>query len=68
MNGTVRLVGSVPDAFARLVVDAMAAPRSDRFSLFLSGGSTAQECYGRLAEMAGPGTRGGLGRRRRLPG
>ncbi len=56
MNGTVRLVASVPDAFARLVLEAMSVPRSDRFSLVLSGGPTAQECYGRLAEVAGPGT------------
>lgn len=56
MNGTVHLVGSVPDAFARLVLDAMSVTRSDRFSLVLSGGSTARECYGRLAELGGPGT------------
>jgi 6-phosphogluconolactonase len=56
VNGTVHLVGSVPDAFARLVLDAMSVTRSDRFSLVLSGGSTARECYGRLAELGGPGT------------
>ncbi len=55
MNGTVRRVPSVPDAFAGLVVEALAEPRADRFSLFLSGGSTAQECYRSLAEVAGPG-------------
>jgi 6-phosphogluconolactonase len=56
VNGTIELVGSVPDAFARLLVDALAEERSDRFSLFLSGGSTARECYERLAEVGGPGT------------
>ncbi len=55
MNGAVHLVPSVPDAFAQLVIDAVAEPRSDRFSLFLSGGSTAKECYRRLAEVGGPG-------------
>jgi len=56
MNGDVRLVASVPDAFAQLVVGAMAHPRPDRFSLFLSGGSTARACYRRLARVAGPGS------------
>jgi len=55
MNGTIRLVPSVPEAFAQLVVETLAESRSDRFSLFLSGGSTAQECYRRLAQVAGPG-------------
>ena len=55
MNGTVRLVPSVAEAFARLVADALADPRTDRFSLFLSGGSTAEECYRSLARVAGPG-------------
>ena len=61
MNGTVRLVPSVPDAFAQLVVEALAEPRADRFSLFLSGGATAQECYRRLAQVAGPGSGVGWG-------
>lgn len=54
MTGDLRLVPSVPDAFARLVVESLAEPRSDRFSLFLSGGSTAEACYRRLAQVAGP--------------
>ena len=41
---------------------------ADRFSLFLSGGSTAEACYRRLAAGGGPGERGRLGRGRRLPG
>jgi 6-phosphogluconolactonase len=56
MNGSVQLVPSVPDAFARLVAGAVAEPRPDRFSLFLSGGSTAKECYERLARVGGPGS------------
>ncbi len=56
MNGSVRLVPSVPDAFADLVVSSLAAERVERFSLFCSGGSTAQECYEALAAVAGPGS------------
>jgi 6-phosphogluconolactonase len=59
VTGEVRLVPSVPDAFAALVTERLGQGRSDRFSLFLSGGTTAQECYERLAEVGGPGT--GLG-------
>jgi 6-phosphogluconolactonase len=55
MNGEVRVVESVPDAFARLVVDQLAAAGDDGYSLFLSGGGTATDCYRRLAEMTGPG-------------
>ncbi|HEX3980896.1 MAG TPA: 6-phosphogluconolactonase [Acidimicrobiales bacterium] len=54
MNGRIDRVTSVPDAFARTVVEALAGSRQERFSLFLSGGSTAQECYQRLAESGGP--------------
>jgi 6-phosphogluconolactonase len=50
MNGRVEVVASVVDAFADLVTDRLAAPRSGGFSLFLSGGSTASEAYQRLAE------------------
>lgn len=56
MNGAVELVGSVPDAFARLVARGLAVPRADRFSLFLSGGSTARGCYERLAQVGGAGS------------
>ncbi len=55
MNGTVELVASVPDAFAGLVAGLLAEPRDRAFSCFLSGGSTAEECYRRLAATsAGP--------------
>ncbi len=56
MNGTVEVVPSVPDAFARMVADLLTRPRPDRFSLFLSGGSTAHQCYERLAQVGGSGS------------
>ena len=49
--GTVQVVDSVPDAFAALVAAALTRPRQGGFSLFLSGGSTAQEAYERLAAL-----------------
>jgi len=58
VHGEVRLVDSVPDALARLVLDRLAGRGSDGgradgpFSLFLSGGSTAEEAYRRLAEVS----------------
>ena len=52
MNGTVRLVGSVPDAFATLVAGWLAAPPTGG-ALVLSGGGTAQECYAALAARPG---------------
>ena len=55
MNGEVRVVGSVPDAFALLVADRLATAGTDGFSLFLSGGGTAEESYRRLADLCGPG-------------
>ena len=48
MNGTVRLVPSVPEAFADLVA-AEVAGAADRCTLLLSGGGTAAECYAALA-------------------
>jgi 6-phosphogluconolactonase len=56
MNGTFERVASVPGAFAHLVAERLSAPREGGFSLFVSGGSTAQECYERLAALTGPGT------------
>ncbi len=52
MNGTVRLVDSVPEAFADLVAAELGAA-GDGYSLFLSGGATAEECYRALAGRAG---------------
>jgi 6-phosphogluconolactonase len=55
VNGTVEVVPSVPDAFAHLVAERLGAPRQGGFSLFLSGGPTAQQAYQRLAALTGPG-------------
>jgi 6-phosphogluconolactonase len=54
MNGEVRVVESVPDAFARLAAEQLAAAGDGGYSLFLSGGETATDCYRRLAELTGP--------------
>ncbi len=56
MNGTVEVVPSVADAFAHLVVASLRRQRPDRFSLFLSGGPTARECYQSVARVGGPGS------------
>ncbi|HEY4928690.1 MAG TPA: 6-phosphogluconolactonase [Acidimicrobiales bacterium] len=48
MNGIVRLVPSVPEAFADLVVTELSTA-SAGYALFLSGGGTAVECYRTLA-------------------
>jgi 6-phosphogluconolactonase len=48
VNGTVRLVDSVPEAFAALVADELATSPAG-FRLVLSGGGTAAECYTALA-------------------
>ena len=58
MIGTVRLVPSVPDAFADLVAAELEAATArtgagSRYSLFLSGGGTATECYQALAGRPG---------------
>jgi 6-phosphogluconolactonase len=56
VNGRIEQVESVPEAFARLVVDRLATTGDGGgFSLFLSGGSTAEECYRSLAERGRPG-------------
>jgi 6-phosphogluconolactonase len=48
VNGTVRLVDSVPDAFAGLVAEEIRAS-PDGYRLFVSGGGTAEACYRALA-------------------
>jgi 6-phosphogluconolactonase len=53
VNGAVQVVDSVADAFADRVTHALAAPRTDGFSLFLSGGPTARGAYERLAGTVG---------------
>ncbi len=54
LTGSFRRVESVPDAFAGLAVERMAAGTT---TLFLSGGSLAAECYRALAARSvdGPG-------------
>ena len=49
MNGILRLVGSVPEAFAALAADIVLGAGDDGCSLVLSGGGTAVECYQALA-------------------
>ncbi len=49
MEGELRVVDDVPGAFATTVVDAFARRDGWGFSLAVSGGSTARECYERLA-------------------
>ena len=53
MNGTVRLVDSVSQAFADLVADGVRRAGPKGFSLVLSGGGTAAECYQTLAARHG---------------
>jgi len=53
VNGTVRLVPSVPEAFADLVAAVLAKVTTPGYPLFLSGGGTALECYRALAARPG---------------
>lgn len=50
MNGELVLVDDVPEAFASEVVNAYRKRPGELFSLVLSGGSSAETCYPRLAE------------------
>jgi len=52
VTGEVRLVPSVPEAFADLVAAELAAA-GPGFALFLSGGGTAADCYRELAGRPG---------------
>jgi len=52
VNGTVRLVPSVPEAFADLVA-AELTTAGPAYALFLSGGGTAVDCYRALAGRTG---------------
>ncbi len=49
MNGEIVVVDDVPAEFAARVVQAFQARIGDLFSIALSGGETARECYERLA-------------------
>lgn len=50
MKGELRVVDNVPDAFTATIVDTFSKREGFGFSLAVSGGSTARECYERLAE------------------
>ena len=49
MNGVLRLVDSVPEAFATLVAHALTTSPGPHPSVFLSGGGTATDCYRTLS-------------------
>lgn len=53
MNGSLVIVDDVPAAFAERVVTAFQHRPGESFSLVLSGGGTARQCYERLADDAG---------------
>jgi 6-phosphogluconolactonase len=49
MNGELIVVDDVPGEFAERVIECFHQRQGDGFSLFLSGGETARQCYERLA-------------------
>ena len=51
--GEILIVDDVPTAFAQHVVDAFRTRALDTFSLALSGGSTARDCYECVADTVG---------------
>ena len=53
MYGELVVVDDVPAEFAERVIEAFHSRPSDSFSLALSGGETARDCYERLADDAG---------------
>lgn len=53
MNGELLVVDDVPGEFAERVIEAFHSRPGEDFSLALSGGRTAQECYERLATDGG---------------
>lgn len=50
MNGELVVVDDVAETFAERVIEAYLARPHDEFSIALSGGETARDCYERLAE------------------
>lgn len=52
MNGTLIVTDDVPGEFVARTVDAFQNRPNDEFSLGLSGGGTARDCYERLATVA----------------
>jgi 6-phosphogluconolactonase len=53
MHGELVVVDDVPGEFAERVIEAYHGRPNDGFSLCLSGGLTARQCYERLADDAG---------------
>lgn len=53
MYGELVVVDDVPGEFAERVIEAFHRRPSDGFSIALSGGDTARQCYERLADDAG---------------
>ncbi len=53
MNGTLIVTDDVPGEFTARVVQSFQNRPNDGFSLVLSGGDTARECYDRVADEAG---------------
>jgi len=53
MNGELIVVDDVAGEFAERVIESFHARRGEDFSLALSGGPTARECYERLADVGG---------------
>ena len=49
MHGSLVIVDDVPAEFAERVIEAFHSRPAETFSIALSGGSTARECYERLA-------------------
>ena len=53
MNGELLVVDDVPGEFAERVIEAFHSRPGEDFSLSLSGGDTARQCYERLASAGG---------------
>ncbi|HET7487344.1 MAG TPA: 6-phosphogluconolactonase [Acidimicrobiales bacterium] len=53
MNGELLVVDDVPGGFAACVIEAFGDRPGEEFSIALSGGETARQCYQRLAAEAG---------------
>jgi 6-phosphogluconolactonase len=53
MHGSLVIVDDVPGEFAERVIESFHSRPADTFSLALSGGGTARECYERLAAAGG---------------
>lgn len=51
LHGQLRVVDDLPDTFAACLVEAYTSRASDHFSIALSGGETARQCYEKLSEV-----------------